>query len=184
LGPTIQAKKKGYTVNLFLDAKSSTFIEEFATSNFAALTAPDATGKRTYVTPKSSSILPSITNRSLTELAAKYFGWNVVRRRITWEEVKSGKFEEIAACGTAVVITPVGQIDREVPATETSEVEALTEIDTMWTFEEPKPELLIESFVCPSSDFDGFKQLYTVYRQIQNGEIEDKYGWLYPKNGI
>ncbi|TPX39207.1 branched-chain-amino-acid transaminase [Synchytrium endobioticum] len=114
MGPTNDAKKRGYTVLLFLDAAEHRFVEEFATSNFAALTSPDSEGKRTYVTPKSQSILPSVTNRSLMELAHKHFGWNVERRVVEWDEVKRGCFDEVAACGTAVVITPVGEIHREV----------------------------------------------------------------------
>ncbi len=183
LGPTIQAKKKGYAVNLFLDAKTGTFIEEFATSNFAALTKPDDHGKRTYVTPSSKSILASITNRSLTELAALHFGWNVCKRPIEWIEVTRGDFDEIAACGTAVVITPIGQIDRQVLEEEHSEPLPKTDIQTLWDEDEPEPKIKVESFSC-TSDFAGFKQLYSAYRKIQYGELEDKFGWLYPKEGF
>ncbi|KAJ3366534.1 hypothetical protein HDU91_001816 [Kappamyces sp. JEL0680] len=191
LGPTNQAKKKGYTINLFLDAKTQTMVEEFATSNFAALTKPDAEGKRTYVTPLSSSILPSITNRSLTELAALHFGWRVSRRQVEWQEgmqtgltvVLRGSFDEVAACGTAVVITPVGQIDREVVAAPVEKKAERTDIKTLWEPETLQPRVELETFVC-KSDFGGFKQLYQVYRQIQYGELEDKFGWLYPREGI
>ena len=185
LGPTSEAKKKGYQINLFLDAKSDTYIEEFATSNFAALSKPDSHGKRTYFTPKSNSILPSITNRSLCELAALYFGWSVCKRKISWVEVSSGEFDEVAACGTAVIITPIGQIDREILDEVSSEMDKpMEDIKTMWDIEQRKPKLKIESVKFPSGDYSGFKQLYITYRQIQYGQIADLYGWMYPVEGI
>jgi branched-subunit amino acid aminotransferase/4-amino-4-deoxychorismate lyase len=67
------------------------------------LTKPDENGKITYVTPLSKSILSSVTNRSLLEAAYYNFGWNVERRKIKWSEVAKGLFEEVVACGTAVV---------------------------------------------------------------------------------
>jgi branched-chain amino acid aminotransferase len=185
LGPTIEAKKKGYQINLFLDAKTETYIEEFATSNFAALSKPDAEGKRTYFTPKSKSILPSITNRSLCELAALHFGWKVCKRRIEWSEVSAETFDEVAACGTAVVITPVGQIDREVLDDDVLEKDVpLEDIYTMWEIDHSKPKLKIECVKVPNCDFSGFKQLSVAYRQIQYGQIPDPYGWMYPAQGI
>eukprot|EP00842_Homolaphlyctis_polyrhiza_P002056 jgi/Hompol1/2851/HPOL_006193-RA len=60
--PTMRANAKGYSVLLFLDPKESKYVDEFAVSNFAALTREDADGRRTYVTPRSRSILASITN--------------------------------------------------------------------------------------------------------------------------
>jgi branched-chain amino acid aminotransferase len=95
LGPTNLAKKHGYTVLLFFDAATHSYIEEFATSNFAALTPPDANGKRHYVTPKSRSILNSVTNRSLADVAEKRLGMVVERRAVPWSEVKDGKFDEV-----------------------------------------------------------------------------------------
>ena len=95
LKPTSAYKKKGYTVLLFLDARTNSFIEEFATSNFLAIT-PEENGKRTYVTPKSDSILNSVTNQTLCEIADRKLGWVVERRDVSWEEVKSGKFNEVS----------------------------------------------------------------------------------------
>lgn len=103
LGPSAEAKKEGYTVLLFLDSKNNEYVEEFGTSNFAAI-AKDENGKPKYITPLSSSILPSVTNRSLLELAFYKFGWKVERRKIKWSEVLEKKFDEVAACGTAVVL--------------------------------------------------------------------------------
>ena len=197
LGPSLAAKKKGYTITLFLDPKESKYIEEFSSSNFAALTASDAQGKRTYVTPKSKSILPSVTNRSLVELARRHFGWRVERRDVTWEEVKKGGFEEIVACGTAAVITPIGQIDREVPVflNESQRTEKKAHIATLsdaeveqdfWMDDSPKPtEFEIDS-VPISQSLDGFKELYDVYRALQNGELKgwESYGWMWPSEGF
>jgi branched-chain amino acid aminotransferase len=184
MGPSIKAKERGYTVLLFLDPREHKYVEEFATSNFVALTKADEDGKRTYITPISKSILTSVTNRSLSELAAKYFKWNVERRRISWEEVKNGTFDEIAACGTAVVITPINRIDRELVETENDEFyKPNTDINTMWDEKPDSPAIKIEK-VQLSSSFQGFKMLYEMYRGIQNGEQEDIFGWMYPVEGI
>ncbi|KAJ8327786.1 hypothetical protein O5D80_004119 [Batrachochytrium dendrobatidis] len=191
MGPTAQAKKDGYTLNLFMDAKTRQYIEEFATSNFVALTKADACGKRTYVTPRSTSILGSITNRSLSEIAVKIFGWSVERRNISWEQLKQGDFDEVAACGTAVVITPIGIIDREVPI-NTVEHEAEikrcsneTELDALWDDTSKTVALQIESIKI-DSDFSGFGSMLKVYRQIQSGDYDgwEKLGWMLPESGL
>lgn len=99
-----QAKAAGYPVELYLDAQTHTHIEEFATSNFIGIK-PDGT----YVTPDSRSVLPSVTNDTLKQLATD-FGMKVETRPIPYEELTS--FSEVAACGTAVVVTPVYEITR------------------------------------------------------------------------
>lgn len=88
-----------WSIYSIIDAKSNTFVEEFSTSNFLAI---DRSGA--YVTPKSGAVLESITNKSLKELAAS-LGLDVQERQIPIDEV--GSFTEVAACGTAVVLTPV-----------------------------------------------------------------------------
>ncbi|KAI8917624.1 aminotransferase [Powellomyces hirtus] len=197
LAPTIEAKKKGYTVMLFLDAKENKYVEEFATSNFAALTAPDANGKRVYVTPKSGSVLASVTNRSLCELASRRFGWEVERRLLSWDEVKSGnKFTEVAACGTAVVITPVAEIHREigtpkqkqhsstVPTASADDPFGFDHIDD--DAENDDISLEVAKIAEPNAKFEGFTQLYDAYRALQYGELEgwEDYNWLWPAEGI
>ena len=92
--PNMEAKKAGFPIALYLDAKSNQYVEEFSTSNFLAID-----GNGAYVTPKSSAILASITNKSLMELAAEQ-GMDVQVRPIHIDEVAS--FQEVAACGTAV----------------------------------------------------------------------------------
>jgi branched-chain amino acid aminotransferase len=100
--PAKIAKENHCPVPLFLDPKTNEFVDEFGTSNFLAITKD---GK--YVTPASSSILPSITNKSLMQIAED-IGMTVERRPIHISEL--GEFAEVAACGTAVVITPIGRI--------------------------------------------------------------------------
>ncbi len=97
-----KAKKAGYPVELYLDAKEHKYVEEFATSNFIGIK-PDGT----YVTPDSHSVLPSVTNDTLKQLAAD-LGMKVETRPVRVEELST--FTEIAACGTAVVVTPVYEI--------------------------------------------------------------------------
>ncbi|MCQ2379762.1 MAG: branched-chain amino acid aminotransferase [Victivallaceae bacterium] len=97
------AKEKYHCpVALFLDPGTHTYIDEFGTSNFLAISKD---GK--YVTSLSESILPSITNKSLMQVAED-LGMPVERRKVRAEELAD--FAEVAACGTAVVITPVGRI--------------------------------------------------------------------------
>ncbi|KAJ3091471.1 hypothetical protein HK102_000417 [Quaeritorhiza haematococci] len=185
LGPTSEVKKRGYSIMLFLDPKRNKYVDEFATSNFAALTAPDpATGLRTYATPKSKSILPSVTNRSLMELAQRHFGWNIETRRIKWEEVLEGKFAEFAACGTAVIITPVGVIEREVP-----QFEKRAEDEDSDAEDEKEPtgfEMEVVKVSKEGMEFQGFRQLYDAYRALQYGDLDgwEDYGWLWPAEGL
>ncbi len=102
LYPTSLALKGDCSIMLFLDSKTHQLIEEFGTSNFFGVT-PD--GK--YVTPKSSSILPSITNKSLMQLAGD-LSIPVEHRDVYKTELET--FAEVGACGTAVVITPISEI--------------------------------------------------------------------------
>jgi branched-chain amino acid aminotransferase len=99
-----KAKREGWPVELYLDAATHRYIEEFATSNFAGISKSG-----TYVTPDSPSILPSITNMSLKQ-CAKDLGIKVECRPVPYTELK--KFDAVAALGTAVVITPVWEITR------------------------------------------------------------------------
>ena len=99
-----KAKHDGWPVELYLDAKSHKFVEEFATSNFAGISRSGA-----YVTPDSKSILPSVTNMTLRQ-CAEDLGIKVERRPVPYSEIK--RFKAVAALGTAVVITPVWEITR------------------------------------------------------------------------
>ncbi len=99
LYPDSLAKKEGCPISLYLDAVENSYIEEFSTSNFFGITKDGA-----YVTPRSPSILPSITNMSLETIAAD-LGLRVERRPVHVRELDS--FVEVGACGTAAVITPI-----------------------------------------------------------------------------
>ncbi len=136
-----QAKKAGFPIVLFLDAATHTMVEEFSTSNFIGIQS-----NTTYVTPDSHSVLPSITNESLQQVA-KHFGMTVERRHVYEHELSS--FSEVAACGTAVVITPVGKIVHG---------------DKTYTYTEG----------CGPT----FKKLFDHYQAIQYGEAEDIFGWM------
>ena len=96
------AHDAGYASEFYLDAKEKKYIDECGAANFFGI----KEGK--YITPKSSSILPSITNRSLQQLA-KDLGMEVEVRPIPEEELST--FEEAGACGTAAVISPIRKID-------------------------------------------------------------------------
>jgi len=104
LKPSMVAKEHHCPVALFLDAKSHQYVEEFSTSNFIAITKDG-----TYVTPDSPSILGSVTNKSLLEIAQD-LGYKTERRAIHYNELPD--FAEVGACGTAVVITPIYHIYR------------------------------------------------------------------------
>ncbi|MGM9633863.1 MAG: branched-chain amino acid aminotransferase [Alloprevotella sp.] len=96
------AHDAGYSCEFYLDAKEKKYIDECGAANFFGI----KDGK--YITPKSTSILPSITNKSLQQLA-KDLGMTVECRQIPEEELAT--FEEAGACGTAAVISPIGRID-------------------------------------------------------------------------
>lgn len=96
------AREKGYACEFYLDAKEKKYIDECGAANFFGIKG------NSYITPKSTSILPSVTNKSLMQLA-KDLGMTVECRPIPEEELVT--FEEAGACGTAAVISPISYID-------------------------------------------------------------------------
>ena len=96
-----KAHKEGYSNVMYLDAAEHKYIEECGAANFFGI----KEGK--YITPKSPSVLPSITNKSLRQLA-RDMGLEVEERHVPVEELPS--FTECGACGTAAVISPIGEI--------------------------------------------------------------------------
>ncbi len=100
----VDAHKNGFDENMYLDPASRTYVEETGGANFLFVTKD---GK--VVTPKSDSILPSITRRSLCYVAEHYLGLTVEHRPVKFSEVKD--FAECGLCGTAAVISPVGKIN-------------------------------------------------------------------------
>lgn len=141
----------GFTELLFLDPATKTKIDEFGSSNFFGIK------DGTYVTPLSDSVLPSITNKSLQQVALD-LGYKVEKRVIPFEELDS--FEEVNACGTAVVITPIGSI------TDKPRLKG-EEVTRVYHFGEPG--------VCgPVS-----RKLYETLRGIQDGIVPDTHGWCH-----
>ena len=99
----VDAHQQGYDENMYLDAATRTHVEETGGANFIFITKDNK-----LVTPKSDTILPSITRRSLVYVAKEYLGMEVEEREVLFEEVK--EFAECGLCGTAAVISPVGKV--------------------------------------------------------------------------
>ena len=139
----VDAHNQGYAENMYLDPKTRTKVEETGGANFIFITKDG-----TLVTPKSDSILPSITRRSLCVVAEKYLGMKVEHREVFVDELEN--FAEAGLCGTAAVISPVGKIDDHGK-------EICYGMDEMgpWT-----------------------KKLYDTLTGIQMGRIEAPEGWI------
>lgn len=136
-----RAHKMGYSNVIYLDAAEHKYIEECGACNFFGI----KDGK--YITPKSPSVLPSITNKSLRRLAED-IGLTVEDRRIPVEELPT--FEECGGCGTAAVISPIGKIFD-------------LQTNDVYEYGDEVGEVSLE--------------LYTRLQDIQYGRAEDKYGW-------
>lgn len=145
---SLRANKKahdlGYSCEFYLDAKEKKYIDEAGAANFFGIK------NNTYITPESTSILPSITNRSLMQLAED-LGMKVERRQIPIEELET--MEEAGACGTAAVISPIARID---------DLE------------------MNKSYVISKDGKPGpiSKKLYDKLRAIQYGDEPDTHGWV------
>jgi len=149
--PNTLSKKQGYPISLYLDAKTNSYVEEFSTSNFVGI----CHGTNTYVTPRSPSVLPSITNKCLMQIAEDE-GMTVEAREIPLSELDT--FDEVLAVGTAVVVTPVGSITLPKGGADGGE-------DRTWRFG-------AEGEIGPATT-----RLYEKVRAIQNGDSEDVHGW-------
>jgi branched-chain amino acid aminotransferase len=140
----IAARDGGYSNTIFLDAKEKKYIDECGPANFFGIK------DNTYITPKSESILNSITNMSLLEIAAS-LGMKTERRPVPVEELSS--FVEAGACGTAAIISPIAKIfDPE-----------KNKIYEYCKDGQPGPESL---------------KLYNRLTSIQNGDAPDPFGWV------
>ena len=142
----VDAHNQGYDENMYLDSATRTKVEETGGANFIFITKD---GK--LVTPKSSTILPSITRRSLMYVAKEYLGMEVEEREVYFDEVKD--FAECGLCGTAAVISPVGKV-----------VDHGKEICFPSGMEEMGPIT---------------KKLYDTLTGIQMGRIEAPKGWIH-----
>ncbi len=139
-----RAQAAGYGAPMYLDAKEKKYIDEIGAANFFAIK------DKTYITPESPSILPSITNKSLIELAES-LGYKTERRPVAFDELSS--FEEVGACGTAAVISPIGEIK---------------DLDTGET----------HSYCKDGKAGPVSTKLYETLVAIQYGDIEDTFNWV------
>jgi branched-chain amino acid aminotransferase len=139
-----RAHELGYSNIFYLDAKEKKYIDECGAANFFGIK------NNTYITPKSASILPSITNKSLMVLAVD-LGMKVEQRTVAVEELAT--FEEAGACGTAAVISPIERID---------------------DYDEKK------SYIFSHDGTPGpvCNKLYNKLRGIQYGDESDVHGWV------
>ena len=136
-----KAHVNGYSNVMYLDAVEHKYIEECGAANFFGIK------DNTYVTPKSPSILPSITNKSLRQLA-QHLGMKVEERPIAVDEL--GEFSEAGACGTAAVISPIG---------------ALYDLDNGVTYD------------YGMKVGETCKKMYDHLQGIQYGRVEDTHNW-------
>lgn len=142
----VDAHKQGFDENMYLDAGTRTYVEETGGANFIFVTKDG-----TVVTPKSDSILPSITRRSILYVAEHYLGLKTEERKVPFSEVKD--FAECGLCGTAAVISPVGKI-----------VDHGNEICFPSGMEKMGPVI---------------QKLYDTLTGIQMGHIEAPEGWIH-----
>ena len=141
----VEAHEEGYDENMYLDAATRTKVEETGGANFIFITKDNK-----LVTPKSDSILPSITRRSLMTVAKDYLGMEVEEREVSVDELKD--FAECGLCGTAAVISPVGKIVNH--GEEICFPSGMTEMGPVT------------------------KKLYDTLTGIQMGRIEAPEGWI------
>ncbi|MCH4890898.1 branched-chain amino acid aminotransferase [Acidaminobacter sp. JC074] len=139
-----KAVERGFADCIYLDPATHTKIEEVGAANFFGITKNNE-----FITPKSPSILPSITKYSLMHIAENYLKMNVIERDC--EIAKIDEFIEAGACGTAAVITPIGGIDYK---------------GNMTVFHS-------ETEVGPVT-----KKLYDTLCGIQSGDVEAPEGWI------
>ncbi len=145
LYPIVDAHRQGFDENMYLDAATRTKVEETGGANFLFVTKDG-----TVVTPKSNSILPSITRRSLMYVAKEILGLKTEEREVYFEEVKD--FAECGLCGTAAVISPVGKIN------------------------DHGKEICFPSGMTEMGEIT--KKLYDTLTGIQMGRIEAPEGWI------
>ncbi|KAI9141193.1 aminotransferase [Paraphysoderma sedebokerense] len=177
--PSKEWKAKGYPIVLFLDPKTHTYVDEFSTSNFMAITKSNE-----LITPLSDSVLPSITRISLLELAPK-LNLKPITRPIQYVELSESDVTEVAAVGTAVVVTPVWCIDRvKQSSDENGENKEQGMERTVVNYWRGKESMLEDDKEELSEDDTLFTKLADTLKGIQKGEVEDYFGWMWPQNGL
>ena len=141
----VSAHEEGFDENMYLDPQTRTKVEETGGANFIFVTKDNK-----LVTPKSGSILPSITRRSIMYVAEHYLGMTVEHREVYYDELQD--FVEAGLCGTAAVISPVGKV-----VNKDKEICFPSGMDAMG---------------------DVTKKLYDTLTGIQMGHIEAPEGWI------
>ena len=144
--PSVEAHAAGYADNMFLDPETRTYVEESGGANFLFV---DKDGNLVVPQSHTDSILPSITRRSLVDVAENYLGIKVTQRPVRFDEID--QFVECGMCGTAAVISPVGEVDSD-------------DKQVVYGMEHVGPVM---------------KKLRETLTGIQSGEIEDKFGWVH-----
>lgn len=144
--PSVEAHAAGYADNMFLDPETRTYVEESGGANFLFV---DKDGNLVVPQSHTDSILPSITRRSLVDVAENYLGMKVTQRPVRFDEID--QFVECGMCGTAAVISPVGEVDSD-------------DKKVVYGMEHVGPVM---------------KKLRETLTGIQSGEIEDKFGWVH-----
>jgi len=144
----VQAHEEGFAENVYLDAATRTYIEETGGANIIFV---DADGNLVVPKSHSDSILPSITRRSIVDVAQKYLGLKVDERYVKLEEVHN--FKEMGLCGTAAVISPVGKIN------------------------DHGKEICFESGMDDMGPV--LKKLYDTLTGIQMGRLDPPEGWIH-----
>ena len=140
----MKSHNAGYSSPMYLDTKEKKYIDEIGAANFFAIKG------NSYITPKSDSILASITNMSIIQLAEEA-GMKVERRPVAVDELDT--FDEVGACGTAAIISPIGQI---------------TDLETNKVY----------SFCKDGKPGAKSTKLYETLVGIQYGDIPDTHGWI------
>ena len=144
--PSVEAHAAGYADNMYLDPETRTYVEESGGANFLFV---DKDGNLVVPQSHTASILPSITRRSLMDVAENYLGMKVTQRPVRFDEID--QFVECGMCGTAAVISPVGEVDSD-------------DKKVVYGMEHVGPVM---------------KKLRETLTGIQSGEIEDKFGWVH-----
>lgn len=99
-----KAKEAGYPITLHLDSVEHKYVDEFSNSNVLAIkSSSSSSSKPTLVVPESATILRSVTKLTIVDLARKTLGWDINVRKVMFEEIKAGAFQEFMAAGTAAV---------------------------------------------------------------------------------
>ncbi|KAL3476747.1 aminotransferase [Aspergillus californicus] len=148
-----KAHSEGFGITLHLDSRTRSEIDEFSTSAMIAVKKDKETGKITLVQPDSPNVIDSVTASSVCEIGKRWFGFDVEKRRIPYEELS--EFEEIMAAGTAAALVPIRSITRR--STE--------------------DKFSYESGGENAGGGEVFVKLLKTLKGIQSGKIEENLGW-------